>query len=233
MLAIAALAFFAVAATAYAVEQRLTVDPNEFDPGHTLLVQATWLDGTGCPTNATTYDGSTSGTYTDPACPTGDTRDRRNQGLLLVKTGPTANDAAAIARIKQVHGPVTELGYDIRKPGGAADVRGSHCGAGAPRFDITLKSGASYFIGCNSPPATTQQIGTGWTRLRWGGSAPLLGFNASTGVLEPITGDVKSIALVFDEGQDASGGPDQLGAAFLDNVDVDGTLVGRGPTEPH
>jgi len=34
-----------------------------------------------------------------------------------------------------------------------------------------------------------------------------------------------------DEGQDASGGPDQFGAAILDNINVNGTLVGRGATE--
>jgi len=41
---------------------------------------------------------------------------------------------------------------------------------------------------------------------------------------------VRSITIVFDEGQDASGGPDQFGAAVLDNVDVNGTMVGQGDT---
>jgi hypothetical protein len=38
---------------------------------------------------------------------------------------------------------------------------------------------------------------------------------------------VSSIQIVFDEGQD-TGGPDNFGLAVLDNVDVNGTLVGRG-----
>ncbi len=39
---------------------------------------------------------------------------------------------------------------------------------------------------------------------------------------------VTRIVIVFDEGQDPSGGPDQFGAAILDNIDVNGTLVGHG-----
>ena len=47
------------------------------------------------------------------------------------------------------------------------------------------------------------------------------------GVLTDITGkEVKSISIAFDEGQDASGGPDSFGLAVLDNIDVNGTLVG-------
>jgi len=132
---------------------------------------------------------------------------------------------------------VTELGYDIRKPGpdgaadpggGAAGPRGSHCGAGAPRFNVTTQDGKTYFIGCNSPPATTELKGQGWTRLRWGGSAPLSAYSASTGLLTDISGmKVKEIDIVFDEGQDT--GPDNFGLAVIDNIDVNGTLVGHGP----
>lgn len=39
---------------------------------------------------------------------------------------------------------------------------------------------------------------------------------------------MKKITIVFDEGQDASGGPDFFGLAVLDNIDVNGTLVGTG-----
>ena len=52
------------------------------------------------------------------------------------------------------------------------------------------------------------------------------GFNASTGLLVPITGTVKSITIVFDEGTDT--GPDNFGLAVIDNVDVNGVLIGRG-----
>jgi hypothetical protein len=203
--------------------------PTEFDPAHTQLVQAAWLAGVGCPTAATTFDGTSTSTYTDPACPTGDTRDSDNEGLLLAKTGPTANVASAIAVLHDVKGPVTELGYDIRKPGVSVDPRGSHCGAGAPRFNIVTSDGMTYFLGCNSPPAPVQQPGTGWLRLRWGVGAPLLAFGPTGALVDVSTLDVQTIEIVFDEGQDA--GPDNFGAAILDNIDVNGQLVGEGATD--
>jgi hypothetical protein len=220
---------------------KFQVVPKVFDPAETDLVQSTWLGGTGCPT-AARYAQATAannfnptkatGTFTDPACLTGDPKDKENEGLLLVKTGPTDNNAAALAEIKGLpkNLVLTELGYDIRKPGAnQTDPRGSHCGAGAPRFNITTTAGF-FFLGCNSPPPTTDTAGIGWQRLRWGGTAPLMAF-ASSGVLTPVTGTVKQLEIVFDEGQDPSGGPDQFGAAILDNIDVNGVLVGRGPSD--
>ena len=218
--------FLMPGAAAYAEPGFKHADPFEFDPANSRLVQSTWLPGIGCPTGARTSDG----TYTDPACPTGDRRDRQNEGLLLVKTGPTANNASAGVVLRNVPSTVTELGYDIRKPGASADLRGSHCGAGAPRFNVTTEDGTTFFIGCNSPPADEQHPGNGWLRLRWGGAVPLLAYNAA-GVLTPLAGlKVKKLSIVFDEGQDA--GPDNFGAAVLDNIDVNGNLVGQGPTEP-
>ena len=131
----------------------------EYDPVKTGLVQATWVNGIGCPTGArtATYAGSKlvrGPAYTDSACPTGDRRDMHVRGLLLAKTGPTPNVAAAVARVGGVSGKtLAEPGYDIRKPGGASDLRGSHCGAGAPRFNVTTADGSLYFVGCNSPAA--------------------------------------------------------------------------------
>ncbi|HWC73661.1 MAG TPA: hypothetical protein VG454_06960 [Gemmatimonadales bacterium] len=206
----------------------VNVVPFEFDPFHTHLVQSSWLEGTGCPTEATVNDGTTAGTYTDPACPTGDPSDDHNEGLLLAKTGPTGNFAAAGADLKNVAGiTLTELGYDLRKPGLLPDdPRGSHCGAGAPRFDVTTTDG-SWFIGCNSPPAVSTGGGAtnAFLRLRWGPVPCVLGYKDN--VLSCVTGVVKSIAIVFDEGSDT--GPDQFGLAVLDNIDVNGTLVGQGP----
>jgi hypothetical protein len=224
------------AGVAYAAA-RFAVTASEYDPAHTFLVQAQWLEGIGCPTNAgVSANGSTiTSHYTDPACLTGDTSDSHNQGLLLAKTGPTANWASAGANITGVKGiTLTELGYDIRKygPDTRAGARGSHCGAGAPRFNVTASDGVTYdFIGCNSgaTPATSEVDGQGWIRLRWG-NGTILAFAANgpaAGTVVNISGKtVTSIQIVFDEGQDTN--PDFFGLAVLDNIDVNGTLVGRG-----
>ena len=81
----------------------------------------------------------------------------------------------------------------------------------------------------DTPPDMESTNGDGWIRLRWGGTVPLMAFSATTFTLVPVTGTVQRIVIVFDEGTDASGGPDQFGAAILDNIDVNGTLVGEGP----
>jgi len=212
------------------------VKPQEFDPAHTYLVQAAWLAGMGCPTNGfiAIPNGSFTGVagtiaFTDAACPTGDLNDQHNEGLLLVKTGPTVNFASATAELINVKGisPLTELGFDIRKTGTAINPAGSHCGAGAPRFNVVTTDGMVHFIGCNSPPGVqTASTSTGWIRLRW--DATLLG-----AAFPPITSVevVQRIVIVFDEGQDPSGGPDEFGAAILDNIDVNGILVGHGATD--
>jgi hypothetical protein len=197
-----------------------------FDPAHTNLVGGKWVEGTGCPTNqpVATYPAtSPTGTYTDPACTTGDPSDQSNWGLLLSKVGPTSNNASVEVELHNPKGitNLTELGYDIRKRG-SLNVAGSHCGAGAPRFDIVTTTD-TFFLGCNSPPPT-QTVGDGWTRLRW---SPVMAYSASTFVLGPVTGTVQRIVIVFDEGTDTSGGPDQFGAAILDNIDVNGQLLGH------
>ena len=236
------------AAAVYAAVKRFEVKPDEFDPGRTHLVQGAWLAGIGCPTEATTSasPGVEGPAFTDPACATADTEDKSVEGLLLAKTGPTSNVAAAVAQIENVNGqPLTELGWDIRKPGPdlAAGPRGSHCGAGAPRWNITARNPAtgaegSFFIGCNSPPAVPQVPGTGFVRMRWGGSVPLLAFPAGAnppcvptdaGVCDISGFEIRSLSIVFDEGYDTP--PDNFGLAILDNIDVNGVLVGKGPTD--
>lgn len=224
-----------LAGAAYAAINSFTVRAREFDPGRTFLVQAEWLAGIGCPTNARTATPNASftgvagfGSYTDPACPTGDTRDRRNAGLLLAKTGPTVtNFASAVADIRGVRGePISELGWDIRKPELHAGPRGSHCGAGAPRWNIETEGERFFFLGCGSPPPTTEQAGQGFLRMRWGvGAAPLLAFEVPGSALVDITGlRIRRLSIVFDEGYDT--GPDNFGLAVLDNIDVNGVLVG-------
>ena len=214
-----------VSGVAYAAS-RFSATASEFDPGNTFLVQAQWLDGIGCPTSAriaipnADFTGVGSiGSYSDTGCPTGDSSDNHNQGLLLVKTGPTANFAAAQADINGVRGiHLTELGYDIRKPRTFADPSGSQCGAGAPRFDVITSDNVDHFVGCASPTPGQTTAGLGWIRLRY---VPAAAF-------PPIlpTDTVKSITIIFDEGQDVA--PWNFGLAVLDNIDINGTLIGQG-----
>ena len=197
-----------------------------YDPAHTNLVASGWIAGIGCPTNAgvsTTGGNKPDTTYTDPACSTGDPKDNKNEGLLLAKTGPTGNYAAGVVDIKDAKGITLQtLGYDIRKTDSPSDSRGSHCGAGAPRFNVYYSDGSIGFLGCNSPAAQTVTAGNGWLRLRWDASQIIQSPNHDPAAT------VSGLQIVFDEGQDASGGPDEFGLAVLDNIDVNGTLIGQG-----
>jgi hypothetical protein len=229
-----------------------TVVPFAFDAYGSHLVAAKWLEGIGCPTAASFFNGTTSmpDSYTDLACPTGDPSDKRNEGLLLAKTGPTANVAFAGASVVGAKGvKLTELGYDIRKAGVEVVIepRGSHCSARAPRFEIE-SSGKKFFIGCNMPPGTPlPPVEFGWQRLRWGGVAPLLAISDNAGqtcdpfpVVDAPTGlcnitniQVDKLSIVFDEGQDPPAGePDEFGMAVLDNIDINTVLIGRGASNP-
>lgn len=221
--------FSAGALAVYAADGFNQAKPFIFDPAKTHLVQGTWLDGIGCPTGAkvATYPATTpTGTFTAAGCLTGDSSDKTNQGLLLVKTGPGNNNASAGAVLTNVKGiMLTEIGYDLRKPGATQnDTRGSHCDNGAPRFNVTTSTD-SWFVGCNSPAPTVEASGDGWMRLRW-----TTGFDTS-GQVTSFTGKVKSISIVFDDGQNI--GPDNFGVAILDNIDVNGTLVGQDKAGDH
>ena len=196
--------------------------PFEFDPQHLNVVAAEWKGGIGC-----------QSTFDPLVCPaTGmggtDLSDNFGAGLLLVKSGLTAQNASAGVSLTGVKGiTLTELGFDIRKKGPRIADNGSHCGAGAPRFNVTTTDGVIHFIGCNSAatPATTEVDGLDWIRLRW--IATLAGIVAFP---TPVNSPVASISIVFDEGQDTD--PDFFGLAVLDNIDVNGQLIGTGPRGP-
>lgn len=220
MLSLLLLGVFAHPAHATGASSTFRVVPFEFDPGKTDLVAAKWKTGLGCPSNGGIVPDFAPSTppFADPGCPTTDTRDTENEGLLLAKSGPSATNASAGATILGVSGiTLTDVGYDLRKPDTFIDPRGSHCGAGSPRFNVVTTDGVTHFIGCNSPAPLQTTVGA-WIRLRWAPSA----------ALPPITSKVKSIQILMDEGTDT--GPDNFGVAILDNIDINGTLIGRGPS---
>ncbi len=141
-----------------------------------------------------------------------------DHALFLEKLGSTSNCAAAGAVIDGVAGiTLTEIGWDVRTDG--------HCGAGAPRFNVVTSDNVLHFIGCNSPPPSSITVppgspdprGNTWERRRYD---PATAF-------PPIApgSTVKSITIIFDEGTDT--GPDFTGHVFVDNIDIDGVLIGK------
>lgn len=133
--------------------------------------------------------------------------------LFLQKDGPTATVAAAGALVSGVKGlKLKELGFDVRNDG--------HCGAGAPRFNVVTNAGDTYFFGCAS--GTKTAINADWSRVRFE-DADAVGQLPTTPPW-PGFGNVTlgSITIIFDEGTDQG-----QGFVFLDNIDVNGVLMGK------
>ena len=167
--------------------------PGLFDPDGTGIVTAHWVTRVGLP----------------------DDIGKANHALFLEKAGPTSVNASAFAVIGGIEGlTLTELGFDYKIDG--------HCGAGAPRFNVTLPDGRYFFFGCvyGNPQVTAPA--PGWTRIRWkdgegtvfpAGPYDWPGFGKAV---------VQSIAIVFDEGTDAG-----VGSVLLDNININGSLIGK------
>jgi hypothetical protein len=134
-------------------------------------------------------------------------------GLFLQKDAPTATNAAGGATISGFTGTLTELGFDVRNDG--------HCGAGAPRFNVYTTNGTYYFFGCAYGVHTPVPGNANWTRVRFGDADafPADGVTTWPGF---GTAQVTGIDIVFDEGTDVG-----VGFAWLDNIDVNGTLIGK------
>jgi hypothetical protein len=204
--------------------------------GDVTLASAEWKQGVGCPTNVVEpYHCFAS---SDPA-------DLLNSGLFLAKTGPTTSDPTvdlslypsgvedlapyASADLQGVAGAkvsdLFELGYDLRKPDSNAffNLAGSHCGLRSPRFNVVTQGTAgtsTHRFYCYN--GTLDSVNQGWIRLRWS-------MDFADPVMDP-NDTILSIKIVSDEGQDPLGGsPDLFALAVLDNIDVNGVLVGRGP----
>jgi len=204
--------------------------------GDPTLAYAEWKQGVGCPTNVA--DPYACFASSDPA-------DLLNTGLFLVKTGPITSDPAvdlssyplgvedlspyASADLQGVAGAkvsdLFELGYDLRKPDSNAfyNGAGSHCGLRSPRFNVLTQGAAgtsTHRFYCSN--GALDSVNSGWLRLRWT-------MDQADPVMDP-NDTIQSIKIVADEGQDPLGGsPDLFGVAVLDNIDVNGVLIGIGP----
>jgi hypothetical protein len=141
---------------------------------------------------------------------------KSNHALYLQKAGDSAVNAYARVKIKWLRNkPVqelTELGFDYRN--------GGHCTAQAPRFVVTV-DGVAYSVGCTAgvaQPAPDDIIN--WTRVRFG-----LAEFAAAGF--PLIGTIESAEIFFDEGTDVASG-----FIWMDNVDVNGGLIGKPGKNP-
>ena len=189
-------------------------------PAGSHIVTAAWLGGMGLPDN-----GGSNTTALDLA--TNPNKNDRHRGLLLSKNGPTPDCSSAGAVIDGLRRgtTLTELGFDYRN--------GTHCGAGAPRFNITSRLGFTYFAGCGAGTKTpAPQDPTEWTRVRINTAAQVFPASpeAPPFVFGPGGTEIRRLSILYDEGTDTPGveDPRGVGLSVIDNIDVNGRLIRRG-----
>ncbi len=150
-----------------------------------------------------------------------DNKGDKNYALVLSKNTATSTNAAPGATIKGVKNlQLSELGFDIRD--------GGHCGAGAPRFNIVTNDNVTHFAGCIYATTDPTAPATGWTRKRFSATD----LQATGKVFPPLLpgNTVKSMDIVMDEGTDTA--PDNSGLSILDNIDINGALIGQPGNTP-
>jgi hypothetical protein len=177
------------------------------------IVTAAWLGGMGLPDNGGSNVGVSPTDNPNKSDP--------HSGLLLSKNGPTSDCSSSGARINGVKGMTVganfELGFDYRN--------GGHCGAGAPRFNVTTKDGFSFAGGCaNGTASAAPQDPAQWTRIR---ILPTLAGQGFPPI--PVGSVIESISILYDEGTDTANNDTQgVGLAVLDNIDIGGQLITSG-----
>ena len=198
-LMIAAVSLSAMAAQAQNIN--LKVRAAEFDPEHVCDASAEWVKGIGL------------------FAP----NDRFAYALLMHKLCTTATNAAAFGLISGVKGQLLigpgALGFDFKNSNNGATA---HCGAGAPRFQVSMSDGSFHFIGgcANGTQVSPSPNGTGWTQVRFDPQDPSQAFP-----VVPVNATIVGIALVFDEGFDS--GFNGSAEIVLDNIVVNGKLATR------
>jgi hypothetical protein len=187
-------------------------------PAGAKIVSAGWLKGLGLPDNG----GSNENPSDPPDLPN---KNDIHYGLLLSKNGPTSVCSSAGADIVglqdiQVQAS-TQLGFDYRN--------GSHCGGGAPRFNVSWvdslgNPGFSFVGNCSLATATPSPQDSQWTQLRWNvvlDSFPTI----------PLDATITEISIVFDEGTSSpppAGNAPSIGLAVIDNIYLDGVIIRKG-----
>ena len=137
---------------------------------------------------------------------------KSDHALYLQKDGSTSVVATAGAVIRGVEGIIlNELGFDVRNDG--------HCSTGAPRFNVITTTGDLYSFGCSY--GIHNPINSDWSEVRFtdADASPQLSSPPWPGFGNV---EVESIMIVFDEGTDQG-----IGSTFLDNIDINGILIGK------
>jgi hypothetical protein len=186
-------------------------------PAGSNIVTAAWLAGMGLPDNVGT-------TVADA------NEDDRRTGLLLNKNGPTPTCAASGARINGVRGMQVDLmfavGFDYRG--------GGHCGAGAPRFNVVVRTptGDELFAfvgGCANGVSIAAPQDPQWFRVRF---PVALAFPPL-----PPGSRIESISILYDEGTDTPTLQDPMGVglAVIDNIFLNCEFIrhGQGIAQAH
>jgi len=148
--------------------------------------------------------------------PDGGESDQSN-ALYFQKFTGTYTDSGAGAYIQGEEGiTLTEIGYDFRND--------SHCGAGAPRFNIYVEGMGTYYfsLGCyyGNRHSTPVPGHPNWSRVRFSDDDVY----PSSSEQSPWPGFgnviVSDIWIVFDEGLDQGNG-----YFYMDNINLNGTFI--------
>ena len=220
----------------------IEVKPDEFDPGHTLLVQAEWsgADGLSERLRSTRHvPGRRSRlehVHAIPACPTSDHEENdENDGLVPRQDGADREQRASPSRRSRAsRAPVTELGYDIRK-------RAQGTRASAERLALRRRSAAVRRLHDRRavlrrlPVAAAQRRRT--TAVRRGSGCA--GGRRPCGVIglqrvdRPTRTDHRAAcnASTSSSTRARIQAPTSSARRVLDNIDVNGILGGTGPDD--
>jgi len=178
-------------------ESQLAIQPVVNDPTNSGTVGAALLDAAGVP--VTSQTASSSG----------------NLALALSKTAHAPAGTSAGAQLVGAENltKLTELGFDVRQ--------GGHCTATSPHFVVVTSDDVTHVLtGCANGTIQTAPA-QGWIRVRFDPANPA---QASPPIAPGQ--QIKSIAIVLDEGPEATPNPGG-GLAVLDNIDVNGVIVGK------
>ena len=178
----------------------LRIAAAEFDPQHDCDAAAAWVKNIGLTA----------------------ANDAFAYGFLMHKLCSTDFNAAAFGLISGVKGQTLigadALGFDYKEANGGFLA---HCGAGAPRFNVSMSDGSFHFVGgCGNGTKTPSPRGTGWIQVRFDPQSPLQAFPPV-----PTNATIVSISLVFDEGSDSD--PNGSPEIVLDNIFINGRFVTR------